>query len=85
MNSGLTATRVAARPPAPASSAGMRYCSAVPGSTVLRSTTVCGSACLRTAWPMLCPVRTTASTSMRPFAPLGVPTQISETSDSPTA
>ncbi len=53
MNSGLTATRVAARPPAPASSAGTRYCSAVPGSTVLRSTTVCGSACLRTAWPML--------------------------------
>src|SRR5262245_60012427 len=85
MNSGFTATRVAARPPAPASSAGTRYCSAVPGSTVRRSTTVCGSARLPTACPMLWPVRTTASTSMPPFGRLGVPTQISETSESPMA
>ena len=46
---------------------------------------MCGSACLRTAWPMLWPVRTTASTSIRPFERLGVPTQMSERSDSATA
>src|SRR5262245_18509989 len=85
MNSGFTATRVAARPPAPASRAGTRCSSAVPGSTVLRSTTVCGSARLRTAWPMLWPVRTTASKSRRPLARLGVPTQIRDRSDSATA
>src|SRR5262249_8587214 len=34
---------------------------------------------------MLWPVRTTASTSMPPFRRLGVPTQISETSESPMA
>src|SRR5262250_1610989 len=34
---------------------------------------------------MLWPVRTTASTSMRPLARLGVPTQISEMSDSAIA
>src|SRR6266566_3234570 len=34
---------------------------------------------------MLWPVRTTASTSIRPFARLGVPTQMSERSDSATA
>ena len=63
----------------------MRTPSTVPGSTVLRRTTVWGSARPRSASPMVWPVRTTASTSSAPLARLGVPTQMSDISDAATA
>src|SRR5438132_3362997 len=63
----------------------MRTPATVPGSTVLRRTTVWGSTRPRNASPMVWPVRTTASTSSAPPARLGVPTQMSDNSEAATA
>jgi hypothetical protein len=57
----------------------------VPGSTVLRSTTVCRSAFSRSAAPISEHTRSTYVRSRLPLSRLGVPTQISEMVVSRTA
>src|SRR6266545_4948434 len=78
MNSGFTATRTqpAASAPAALRSAGINRRSVVPGSTVLRSTTVYGLGPAPSARPISSPTRSMAAKSGCPLERDGVPTQI---------
>ena len=78
MNSGLTAIRSCGRRsrPAPARRAGTNTRSVVPGSTVLRTRRVYGSARSASPRPMSWPTRWRASTWSWPLAQPGVPTQM---------
>ena len=87
MNSGLTAIPRGGKdaPAAPRAMAGSSTFSVVPGTTVLRSTTVNGVRRARRARPICQPTRSTAVASGRPLTRLGVPTQISARSVAATA
>ena len=88
MNSGFTATlQIAGETtgPLPARSAGMSRPAIVPGSTVLRSTTVKRPARPRRPRPICSPTRSIAEKSGWPFRCGGVPTQISARSVLATA
>jgi hypothetical protein len=78
MNSGLTASRIAAAPePAVSARIAVSTRSVVPGRTVLRRTTVIGSTRDAHARPMSAATRDNAPRSWLPFRVSGVPTQIS--------
>ena len=67
------------------SSAGMTTPSIVPGSTVLRITTVCHRSIVLSVAPISVHTRSMYCRSMLPFDRLGVPTQMREIVDDRTA
>jgi hypothetical protein len=85
MNSGFTATRVACAAAGAFEQRRHQVLLDRPGQHRAAQHDRVRLGALGHAWPMLCAVRTTASMSIRPLARLGVPTQISETSESATA